>query len=165
MKRLVFVGIICCFALTISAQYPHNVQIIHKKHDDGSKIVYMTIDSVIHGLYIGYDSLGRLEYESCYVNGIETGPFRYYYSNGNIASECYYLNGRPDGKSVDYFPNGKIKTISYWEKGSQNSIGEMYIEDGRLDKRLLYRNDTLIYIIEDHHYRPLPPTVEPLYQK
>lgn len=150
---------------TTSAQtQPHNIKIIHKILSDGSRDSFMTIDSVKHGMGIVYDSLGRLEIEYCYVNGEWTGPLIFYYPNGNIVQESYVINGEYDGKSVNYYHDGTIKRITHWKMGLRDGIEETYIEDGRLDKRLLYRNDTLLYIIEDHHYLPLPPTVEPLYK-
>lgn len=147
------------------AQTPKGkVSLIRTYLPDGEEEVYMTIDSIKYGLYIYYDSLGRRVVESCYVNGQETGPFIFYHQNGNIAQKSYLINGKLHGKSIIYYQDGTIQRISQWNMDHRDGIEETYIEDGRLDKRLLYRNDTLLYIIEDHHYLPLPPTVEPLYK-
>lgn len=155
------------FGLFLNAAYAQkpmsDVRLIRSYLPDGGERVYMAIDSVMHGLCIYYDSLGRRKIESCYVNGEQTGPSILYYTNGNIAQEGYFINGKCNGKAVSYYQDGKIKRISNCKMGLRDGIEETYIEDGRLDKRLLYRNDTLIYILEDHHYLPLPPTVKPLY--
>ena len=152
------------FGLFLNAAYAQkpmsDVRLIRSYLPDGGERVYMAIDSVMHGLCIYYDSLGRREIESCYVNGEQTGPFILYYPNGNISQESYCVNGDYNGKSVYYYNDGKTERVTNWKMGLRDGIEETYIEDGRLDKRLLYRNDTLIYILEDHHYLPLPPTVK-----
>lgn len=164
MRKLIVVVVLGLFLNAAYAQKPmSDVRLIRSYLPDGGERVYMAIDSVMHGLCIYYDSLGRREIESCYVNGEQTGPSILYYTNGNIAQEGYFINGKCNGKAVSYYQDGKIKRISNCKMGLRDGIEETYIEDGRLDKRLLYRNDTLIYILEDHHYLPLPPTVKPLY--
>lgn len=164
MRKLIVVVVFGLFLNAAYAQKPmSDVRLIRSYLPDGGERVYMAIDSVMHGLCIYYDSLGRRKIESCYVNGEQTGPSILYYTNGNIAQEGYFINGKCNGKAVSYYQDGKIKRISNCKMGLRDGIEETYIEDGRLDKRLLYRNDTLIYILEDHHYLPLPPTVKPLY--
>ena len=164
MRKLIVVVVLGLFLNAAYAQKPmSDVRLIRSYLPDGGERVYMAIDSVMHGLCIYYDSLGRREIESCYANGEQTGPSILYYTNGNIAQEGYFINGKCNGKAVSYYQDGKIKRISNCKMGLRDGIEETYIEDGRLDKRLLYRNDTLIYILEDHHYLPLPPTVKPLY--
>ena len=164
MRKLIVVVVLGLFLSAAYAQKPmSDVRLIRSYLPDGGERVYMVIDSVMHGLCIYYDSLGRRKIESCYVNGEQTGPSILYYTNGNIAQEGYFINGKCNGKAVSYYQDGKIKRISNCKMGLRDGIEETYIEDGRLDKRLLYRNDTLIYILEDHHYLPLPPTVKPLY--
>lgn len=164
MRKLIVVVVFGLFLSAAYAQKPmSDVRLIRSYLPDGGERVYMAIDSVMHGLCIYYDSLGRRKIESCYVNGEQTGPSILYYTNGNIAQEGYFINGKCNGKAVSYYQDGKIKRISNCKMGLRDGIEETYIEDGRLDKRLLYRNDTLIYILEDHHYLPLPPTVKPLY--
>lgn len=125
------------------------------------EIVYTTIDSVRQGLCIAFDSLGRKESESCYVDGEWTGPFIIYYPNGTISSKCYMVQGVKDGTAVEYYPNGSIESIKNFKRGMRHGIYEEYVEDGRLDKRFLFRNDTLISILEDNHQRLLPPGWEP----
>ena len=163
MNKTIVTVIFCLLIISGFSQKPiPNVELIREQDEYGRESVYMTIDSVKQGLCIDYDSLGRREIESCYVDGELTGPFILYYPNGNISQKSYVMNGGYHGVSIGYYHDGKIEFITHYKMGLKDGVKETYIEDGRLDKRLLYRNDTLIRILEDHHYIPLPPTIEPL---
>lgn len=104
MRKLIVVVVLGLFLSAAYAQKPmSNVRLIRSYLPD-----YMAIDSVMHGLCIYYDSLGRRKIESCYVNGEQTGPSILYYTNGNIAQEGYFINGKCNGKAVSYYQDGKI---------------------------------------------------------
>lgn len=57
-----------------------------------------------------------------------------------------------------YHPNGKVRDIIRYDTlGQREGIAEYYTEEGVLDKRLLFRKDTLNKVLLDNKLFPNPP--------
>ena len=56
------------------------------------------------------------------------------------------------------YPNGKVRDIIRYDTlGQREGIAEYYTEEGVLDKRLLFRKDTLNKVLLDNKLFPNPP--------
>ena len=82
------------------------------------------------------------------------GPSIGYDYKGNISE---YAHASID-KSIMYHPNGKVRDIIRYDTlGQREGIAEYYTEEGVLDKRLLFRKDTLNKVLLDNKLFPNPP--------
>lgn len=82
------------------------------------------------------------------------GPSIGYDYKGNISG---YAHASID-KSIMYHPNGKVRDIIRYDTlGQREGIAEYYTEEGVLDKRLLFRKDTLNKVLLDNKLFPNPP--------
>lgn len=88
----------------------------------------------------------------------ENGPSIGYDNKGNISGYAHMMNGHAIGEVVSYHSNGKIRDIvRYNISGERDGIAEYYTKEGVLDKRLLFRKDTLSKVLLDNKLFPNPP--------
>jgi hypothetical protein len=115
----------------------------------------MTADSILNGLTIWYDSLGRKYGEQIYSKGKLTGVTKSYYENGQIAKEIEYLDDKIikekeyniDGaflyqNPIDIKDIGAIKVIignnsrNYFLKNTTDTV-KMYADNLPLTNKII----------------------------
>ena len=104
-----------------------------------------------------HDSLGRLETQEYYKNGIlvhsiyfypngakhiekyydeksgiQTGPYYEYYENGNLSRRGYCKNGKMEDTVLLFFSDGKLNQIQIWHNDFVNGVLKVFFHNGKL---------------------------------
>ncbi len=99
--------------------------ILKKYYPEGNvmRTSEMTVDSVLDGLTLWYDSLGTKYSEQIYSNGKLTGTSKSYYKNGLLAKETEYLDNKII-KEKEYHTDG---TLTYQNPIDVKDIGKIHV--------------------------------------
>jgi antitoxin component YwqK of YwqJK toxin-antitoxin module len=96
-------------------------QIIRKYDDEGCLVAeWFEINNKKHGIMKEYfgsyyeDIVGKLAYETNFINGIQHGEFKAYWWNGNIHQIYNYVNGKRFGEYKMYNENGNLIKKEYY---------------------------------------------------
>ncbi len=95
---------------------------------------YDTISFKFNGEFKDFLPSGRLILHGAYKNGLKHGIYKAYHLNGQLKWETNYVDGKESGEWKYYYPDGKpllvlslaedgFKILSFWDKnGKQNVI-------------------------------------------
>jgi antitoxin component YwqK of YwqJK toxin-antitoxin module len=117
------------------------------------KSKYALIDSVKWGYCVDFYINGSVEAECVYENGKLNGPFYIYYENGKLKREGFWNNDLPNGQHCFYEMNGYLQRKGSYSWGKHVGIWEYYFE-GKIDKKVLYANDSMKCILLDNKKLP-----------
>jgi hypothetical protein len=101
------------------------------------------------GYSISFYASGQIWAEFVYDNGSLNGPSVLYYENGQVMRKGRYKNDAPDGIHFFYEVDGSLTKKGEYKEGTHDGIWKFFYE-GKLDKEILYRNDTICKIIIDN---------------
>ena len=113
----------------------------------------------INGVLISYDSLGNVDLETEYINGMKNGFSKYYSSNGTLFLKENYFNNKKNGEELhyDYNGSGAITQLSQYKEGKLTVDGSVdngvkfFDKEGNLEMVVL--NITTDYISFCHKER------------
>jgi antitoxin component YwqK of YwqJK toxin-antitoxin module len=130
----------------------------------------MTSDSVLNGLTIWYDSLGRKNSEQTYFNGKLTGVTKSFYENGQIAKEIEYNDGKITEEKdynvdctfiyqnpIDIKDVGEIKVIignnsrNYFRKNTADTV-KMFADNLPLTNKIISVKNAKLKAIGNDNY-------------
>ena len=74
------------------------------------------------------------------------------YQNGNKKKERHYVEGKYHGDVIDFYDNGQTEMIRQYQNHFINGYEKIYSRDGELIKHSIYKQSTLIEIIEPTPY-------------
>jgi antitoxin component YwqK of YwqJK toxin-antitoxin module len=133
-----------------------NAEIQLQKFPDGStKPLGMLVNHTKEGLWIEYDSLGRIEYVAIFDKGIKNGQRISFFEDGSI-SEIGYIHGETQyGECKQFGSNdeGRFYSKGSYKNGERSGIWEYYT-NGQLNKKILYQKDTSILLMDNHLENP-----------
>lgn len=81
--------------------------------------------------------------EGSYEGRLLHGTYVCFYNNDNIKEKGNFKDGKKTGKWIGWYPSGKIKEVSYWAESKKHGHDEFYTEDGKLLRKLKYKNGKL----------------------
>ncbi len=85
------------------------------------------------GAFKEYDKSGKILSEINYENGIEQGPYKfYYYNRPGMMEEGSYKTGMKEGKYKIYYDNGAIYEEGSYKKGLLDGTVNTYYKNGKL---------------------------------
>ena len=96
----------------------------------------MSVDSILNGVTIWYDSLGNKYGEQVYSNGKLNGTTKSFYKNGQLAEEKEYLNDKIV-KEKEYDTDG---TLLYLNPIDLKTVGKMKVIIGNGQKSYFTKN-------------------------
>lgn len=79
---------------------------------------------------------------------IQAGVERKYFFNGKVEFESVFINGRPSGPYKGYYSTGELKEEGTFKDGELDGAGKMYYQDGAVKAEFEYKNGQMIYIRE-----------------
>lgn len=149
------------FIIVFSLNAFSQIEIVNTYFESGAlKSKVARKDSLNFGIFIEYYESGTINIECVFDNGKLNGPFKLYYNSGQLQRDGYFYNDLPVGEHRFYEMDGTItKKGNYNEQGEHDGIWELYY-DGKLDKKILYKNDKIVKIILDNFLTAPIPQVE-----
>ena len=93
------------------------------------------------GLWIEYNSDGRLWKEATYQNGMKTEWTKYeYHNNGQVRDKFTYKDGKKDGPQVTYWENGQLDKKGVHKDDKRMGPWVEYYRNGQLYEKGTYKN-------------------------
>ena len=96
-----------------------------------------------HGLWKGYHENGSIKYVGEFINGKESGVFKYYDYAGNIVIKLNYIEAGVKSEVILYYDNGVVKATGLYVDREKNGIwiynnlnGEKISEENYLNDKL-----------------------------
>ncbi len=83
-----------------------------------------------------------------------TGMCTSMYQNGNLKMERHYVEGKYHGDVIDYYENGQIEMIREYKNHFINGFEKIYSKNGDLLKHSIYKQSTLIEVLENNPINP-----------
>lgn len=150
----------CLFLLTCVLSCFHANPPVEKgeiqlqKFPDGStKPLGVLVEQKKEGLWIEYDSLGRIEFASVFKKGIRNGEYLSFFENGVVFHHGFLHDETHYGEWLQYDSYGQLDSKGSYEKGERSGIWEYYT-NGQLNKKILYQKDTSILLMDNHLENP-----------
>ena len=86
-----------------------------------------------------YDTAG-IHFKICYKDGVEDGPWEYYYKNGQLEEKGTYKNKKRNGPWETYHDNGQLKEKGTYKDDNLDGPEEFYYENGQLKEKTFYKD-------------------------
>ena len=102
-----------------------------------------TLNDIIDGKSLWYDTNGNIKQQNFYNKGTKTGEEIDFNSNGDIVTKRHYLNGTLHGQVTNYYDNGNIKSQYKYYNGSLSGQQIEYSEDKITLSKENYSNGNL----------------------
>lgn len=150
----------CCREVYV-ADLPIHIKVHYFPNSQQIEEIEVSAKKITYFIWFAQD--GTLQSEDVWTKndkGLDesNGPRMRYDYQGNISGYAHMMNGHAIGEVVSYHSNGKIRDIvRYNISGERDGIAEYYTKEGVLDKRLLFRKDTLSKVLLDNKLFPNPP--------
>lgn len=103
-----------------------------------------------HGVFVLFDTVGKIVVSSTYKKGTLNGPYLRYFSNGRISDSGYVRRGNFSGKWMSWYDNGQPRVSCTYSRLLVRNGREMsfldeeyksWYPDGRLDDSGFYKNN------------------------
>lgn len=99
-------------------------------------------DGIQHGPFKYYYEDGQLKQEGAFEAGKIVGLLKTYYPDGQLQEEVTHVDGVTEGPFKEYNPNGTLKAEgAYTSKGEKEDLEQgvflAYDENGELDRRMI----------------------------
>ena len=109
-----------------------------------------------------YDSLGIIQEESNYYNGLPHGESKYFDSLGNLVQTTNFSSGIPHGQYVEYYSNNVIKVRGVYINGLRHDTVFVYDPSSDLRAINIFKEDQLVLkqIYGDETYTNLMPKIK-----
>lgn len=94
-----------------------------------------------------YDVKGNIENKITYVEGIKSGPYKYYDDNCFLIKEELYTNNILDGSVTTFYgdsSNSLIKSTTPYVNGRKEGIGYTFGKDGRITGIITYKKNFIV---------------------
>jgi antitoxin component YwqK of YwqJK toxin-antitoxin module len=125
-----------------------------QKFPDGStKPLGLLVNQKKEGLWIEYDSLGRIEYVAIFNKGIKNGQRISFFESGSILDIGFINDEIQYGEWKQYNDDGQLHSKGSYENDERSGIWEYYT-NGQLNKKILYQKDTSILLMDNHLENP-----------
>ena len=107
-------------------------------------LLIMPPDSAYTGDYVDKYSNGITKFKGYFRFGKRHGQWMSFYPSGLLWSEMHYDKGLRQGPNMTYFENGTPRYIGFYKNDKQDSIWCYYDTLGKLDQRVVFKNDIII---------------------
>lgn len=149
-KRLLVLLVLICFSSCKNEKKStHDVRIFNKFYPPSNyKLMGALIDNKREGLWITYDSLGRIESEDTYIHGRHWGESRVF-EDGYLAGSAKDTVIKGDTITAFFRYNSKGKTIVNGRliNGRKRGIWQYFRDDGKKVKRVENYTDSGMKLI------------------
>lgn len=102
------------------------------------------IKSPKNGKWKEFNKQAVLVSEGCYEHDLKHGTWKQYYETGELLIEETYELGVLHGRYASYHMNGKLLSEGDYQHGKREGFFEVFDEQGRPLKRLLFVNNVLL---------------------
>ncbi|MCC5918953.1 MAG: toxin-antitoxin system YwqK family antitoxin [Cryomorphaceae bacterium] len=99
---------------------------------------------VLHGRKITYYEDGKVLESVHYENGEKNGPFTQYYENGKVHIKGTYANDQMHGEVRIFTFHGKKMAVGNYANGLKHENWIYFNDDGRPERKEIYRHGKLI---------------------
>ncbi len=113
----------------------------------GEKFVRKYIRDTLQGNSQEHKKDGSIVYGK-YLNGHEVGTWITKSKDSIIIMETNYINGALSGQVKEYYKSGELYVDGFFDNGKKNGEWSVYSIQGKLDTIEIYRNDSLIELVE-----------------
>jgi hypothetical protein len=113
--------------------------------DKATRVSEMTVDSVLNGLTVWYDSAGVKSSEVNYLNGKLNGICKLFFENGNLLGEKEFKNDSLI-KEKYYYSDGRLKLINPIDV---SKLGKMKVIIANGERNYLIKNKKEKVTIKD----------------
>lgn len=96
-----------------------------------------------NGLLKKYGYNGKMTSSVRIANGVKSGLETLYDDHGRVLRKLTYVNGRLEGIQSAFYPNGDLMVTYTYKDGIKHGPAQTYRKDGRVDKKVIYKNDKL----------------------
>lgn len=101
-----------------------------------------------NGKWKAFNKQAILISEGYYENDIKHGSWRQYYETGELLLEEHYRYGILHGRYASYHMNGQLLSEGEYQHGKREGFFNVFDEQGRPTKRLLFVNNVLLEEID-----------------
>tara|TARA_B100001142_G_C14203223_1_gene604667 strand:+ start:264 stop:938 length:675 start_codon:yes stop_codon:yes gene_type:complete len=95
------------------------------------------------GIWKGYHPNGVMKYEGVFVNGKETGVFKYYNYSASLVIKLNYLDPGVKSKAVIYDNNGVVQSEGEYLHKKKNNLWTYYDNNNNVISQINYLNGVL----------------------
>lgn len=140
------------------AKYSDEAKLITQKMADGStKVIGAMINGKKEGLWIVLNESGKLSSQEIFIHNNIVGETINYFEDGKTILETGYLsNGQRNGQWISFYYNHKISEKGYYVNGHRDGVWEYYLNDGRLNKKMVFDGKNQKIILDNHLLPPTP---------
>jgi antitoxin component YwqK of YwqJK toxin-antitoxin module len=116
-----------------------------------ARVVGARVNGLKEGMWIDYNEDGSIGRCYTYVHDSLIGEEIKFGESGDIFSRRFLNGNKLEGEWVVYhdFLRNHIAEHGAYKNGRKVGIWEYYIDDGRLDKKIEYRGDTSVILINN----------------
>ena len=118
-NQSVFKFLIICFISTFSFSQ-------NQFNDNGER----------SGLWVGYHSNGIIKYKGEFLDGKESGLFKYYDYSGNLVIELDYVELGYKSFAKLYYANGTLKSTGQYVKQAKEGVWIYYNQNSDMKQKL-----------------------------
>ena len=107
-------------------------------------------DEPAEGIYRNHFDNHKVEEETYFEGGIETGPHKIWWPDGSLRRETNLSQGLLNGASTHWHFGGQMASRSHWVAGEHHGTHETWWENGQLECRQEWKNGELL---EETYFR------------
>jgi antitoxin component YwqK of YwqJK toxin-antitoxin module len=101
-------------------------------------------DDKDHGMNVGFQENGIIEYRNFYKNGVSDGIDEQYHENGKLAKKMPMIDGEANGIWEFYDLNGHLDYIESYKNGKYHGVNEYYDDNGNLRDKSVWEDGKMI---------------------
>jgi len=105
-------------------------------------------DTIINGDYREYYSNGQIRYVGKFIDGKQTGLWKFFHDNGVLKYSLEIINDNSkDGELIFYDRYGKLGEKLNLIGGKQEGERRLFFSNGMLSEVIFYKNDQLDHVV------------------